>query len=771
VDLDVASRRVAVVRTGLRYTPDAPGTAAHIPHTENMLYLLTRLLGLLVVASVLSSADITITAGDELARKPEAERTAAIATRWTATTVSLPEGNLTLTAALALVGINDNSISLGDGIDPTRAADLRSFTGDWWSAVVMLCDAYDLDIAPGQEPGTDATDQRGFRDGTPLGISGGPVVLMPRSPGSGPRIACGPLLIETHELTLTKRDGADDNSAEIRVRARAEPRFPLRDIGRMSVLWDAPMADDIAADFQVRPTGDGQTTRLMLRKLPSQTTRLNLRGSITVNAYAPLRVATSLQPGDKVTIDLGENQLLLSLLTAEQGRAAGKRAACVMLTYPVTALGSAVEMNVLVDHKPVPSNGSSRSQNQAGECEQVRFLNGLADDAACEVVIESTQPLGSIELPLALALDLTALPTTTSNGPAADAADVASSLALPGGDMSLSDALQVLRAGGSEVLLDLGVDGRGRATIPAARLNFWDATLAITKAFNLDLMPPQATDVAAPMRVRSGNVRFQHGGEAARGESVRLCGGPLGIGRLKDSERPLAYTASGPVLTEVMRVERSERQSLLGSTRLANVQLRLRLEPRIARELVSDAQIVWATAANDDTGTRLVVGRPELEGDSDEDPRPENNTLAVQVSGLSPATHRFTLAGQLQVRLQRQVRSELGLELGGPVTTTRLGARSFSVGIVEGHNGEPGGVQLSYASNRVSNNDFQLVVRGPDGIELAMRGRSSRGGGQRQVDTWNVAGLQPGTRYTVILSSNEVIATPVIALTIPVELP
>jgi hypothetical protein len=183
--------------------------------------------------------------------------------------------------------------------------------------------------------------------------------------------------------------------------------------------------------------------------------------------------------------------------------------------------------------------------------------------------------------------------------------------------------------------------------------------------------------------------------------------------------------------------------------------------------------VVWSSAATGDGGERLVVGCGDDDGDGQADgaePTQPSDLHTVLVSGLTAATRRFTLTGQLTMRLQRPVRVEAALELGGAAVPLHLGQRSISAALVEGRNGEQGGLQLGYASDR-ANGDLQVTVRGPDGIELAQRGRSSSSNGHRQSETWHLAGLQPGIRYTLVVGANETLARPAIALLVPVELP
>jgi hypothetical protein len=722
---------------------------------------------LLVFASLLPAAEVTVSAGDELARKPAAERAEAVRSRWQPTPMTLPEGHLVLADVVTMLAANGNTVTLAPDVAGAAAGDFPGYAGEWWGAVQAVCEAFSLEIAPGQEAGGEGW-ARGDDEGQPLQVSAGPLLLVPRSSApANPRLVCGPLLLEVDELALTRREAGDERWADFAVRARIEPRFPLRGVGHIAVRWDKAMAGDTALAIQPHDGDGDEGARLRLAGLPAEAARLALSATITVHALSPLHI--ELAPGDTAHIDLGEHQLVLRLFDAEQAKAAGKRTPCATLTYPAAALAAAAELTVSADGKPVPSRGSGTRQGRDAECEQTRYFAALAD-VSHDVVIDTMQPLGDCQLALDAALDLAALPTTPLHGDSADAADTAASIVLPGGERTLGEALALLRGSGNEVLVDLGIDARARATLPSARLGFWDATGAVAQAFHLEFMPPPAMAAEEPDRSRR-YVRAQD--DDAQGVPVRLCGGPLGLGQPHGAAPVLGRAACGPVLAELMGIERSERRTLAGTARRAAIRLRLRLEPRIPRDLVSAAQVVWSSAATGDGGERLVVGCGDDDGDGQADgaePLQPGDLHTVLVSGLTAATRRFTLTGQLTMRLQRPVRVEAVLELGGAVVPLHLGQRGISAALVEGRNGEQGGLQLSYASDR-ANGDLQVTVRGPDGIELAQRGRSSSSNGRRQSETWHLAGLQPGIRYTVVVGANETLARPAIALLVPVELP
>lgn len=724
-------------------------------HTPSML---CRLLLLVPLVTLAASAELTVTAGDPLSWKSESERSAVVEALWQASQVAIPEGPLALSLAIERLCVNGNTVMLDPAVDAAQIRASPGFHGDWWSAVLAVGELYGLDLAEDAEPDSNER-MTGNHEGQPLPASASRVVLKLRDRSdSPPRQVCGPLLLEVEELTLITREGGAGRWADFGLRARIEPRLATRGMGRLTVQWGQARVDGVAAALS--PRSRAGLARLRLSGLSEDARQVQLIGAITVHAQLPLRVETSLQPGDSAHIDLGEQRMLLSLLNAEQARTAGKRAPCVNLSYPAGALSSVAELRVLADGKQLPNHGMSTRVRKANDYEQTQYFTALAD-IVHQVVIEAIQPLAEVELPLTLELDLTTLPTTPIASAVGEANDVATQIALPDAELALSEAVQLLRLGGNEVLVELGVDAHERAQVSAARLGFWEAVLTVAQMFKLDLMPPQITENANLERVQD---------DGSRGEAVQICGGPLGLGRL-DGDAPLQRSACGPLLIEVMHIERIERRSLEGSAHLADIQLRLRLEPRIAHDLVAEARMVWSSAIASELGERLPLRPADMEDGELVFQTPARTGLhTVQVSGLSQTTRQFALAGQLRLRLQRQVRNESLLELDQPASAIRLGSLPLSLALVSGQDGELSAVKLVYAPNRLGK-DLQVTVRGPDGIELARRGRSSHSSGQRQTDLWLMAGVQAGIRYSVTLASSETVATPVIALTVPINMP
>ena len=100
----------------------------------------------------------------------------------------------------------------------------------------------------------------------------------------------------------------------------------------------------------------------------------------------------------------------------------------------------------------------------------------------------------------------------------------------------------------------------------------------------------------------------------------------------------------------------------------------------------------------------------------------------------------------------------------------RLGNGLITVSLIESDADGQSGVNLIY-NHGAFGQELQVEVLDPDGVEMAIHGRSSRNFAQRMSMTWFIADLQPGTHYTVRVTTSEILSTPVIAVTIPVELP
>lgn len=688
----------------------------------------------------LGAAEVTIETGSVLARMSETERQEALTQAWQATAVVLPDGKQTLGDLVAACTDAGFALRLDESVDASQALEFPGYRGNAWDAVLQLAAWFDLDVRPGAEQ-TGEQWWSGGPEGHSVPWQSGAVVLAPASGATLPRSVSGGVLVEIADATLRRLGADEQGTLDLAVRVRLEPRSDALAVTDARVAWTSITVDGRVVVANPTSNDADQVGRLRLTDIPGAAPFVILRGIARIAVHEPFVLDLELSPGDSAIIPLGDQQARISLLDREQAQAAGKRAACVVVTYPGQMLQGPFDVTVHDGDQPIAAQGTAARHDFNDDSEQVQYLAGLGANQH-RITVQGLRRLGMVSQEIEAQLDLGALASQT---PSVTLPGSASQVSWSGGEVSLADAVAALRRSGNEVLLDLGVDTAATATLPSFAGTFWEATVLIAQRFGLDVLPPATlASAAAPNRRRSSST------VASNLSEVAFAGGPARLGKRIDGSTPPQdrLTTCGPMLVEVVRRHAVSTRTLTGSSREQVVELRLRLEPRLANEAITDGAVWWASAA----GHASV--RPGIPAGMT---APEAPLLAVTVTDLGPAAGPLQLAGMVGFRLQEQLRASTTLRVGD-TSTVLLADTPVMVALGPVRDGDQLGLSLRYQRDRLER--LEPVVTDSDGRIQESRGRSSRSSNRMVDEQWTLPGLRPEQEYTIVIGTQRLRAEP-----------
>ena len=161
-----------------------------------------------------------------------------------ATEVQWPDGELSLNAWLALLNVNDNTVTVDPRIDAHQTGSFSGQQGSWWQLLLTGCDVFGLRPAP---PATVLSQVAG------PALCGGPVHLVPhdavlpatfrlrshayptaRYVSAGATSAAVCMLLDRADWQqngarhLARQHGSPTVTTVVAVAWRLEPRFPAR---------------------------------------------------------------------------------------------------------------------------------------------------------------------------------------------------------------------------------------------------------------------------------------------------------------------------------------------------------------------------------------------------------------------------------------------------------------------------------------------------------------------------------------------------------------
>lgn len=451
----------------------------------------------------------------------------------------------------------------------------------------------------------------------------------------------------------------------------------------------------------------------------------------------------------------------MQLIGEGETTANGQRGPGFSLSVPTAVLGTRPKLAVTLGGQPLKFN--NQGSHWSGGRIELFYRGPKLLDGAYVATLTGQAALQQVRLALSVPIVLARLPS--AERPIANGLDlqVPTRLHWEAGECAVAEAVKRL-GGANQVLLELGADERRRAVLPAFDGTFWEATLAVCRAFDLTILPPsQAVQ-----------------GQDDDGENTPTCvtGGPLCLGQRQGERAGVdAFQASGILLMGLDALTVMTNQGLAGVTRQAELSYRLRLEPRLDASLIGSATVSWTSLAGVGDGLPLVVEESALEVAPDgearaqmrfmrvgrrlvrmagqEQPASTTATGRVTVSGLPAGPVPLALSGQVSLHLRRPVRTELPMAIGGRATA-RLGERSLMVKMFSASNEDDGGDRSGVSVELAGDELDALTVELRDAMGKAVHstGSGNSGANGRSRLVWYFATLDQGP-YAVTLSARE----------------
>ncbi|MBA3846016.1 MAG: hypothetical protein H0X45_05165 [Planctomycetes bacterium] len=567
------------------------------------------------------------------------------------------------------------------------------------------------------------------------------------------------MLIEAVAVGVNQRLGDEPRRwIDLSLRLRFEPRLLAETLGSCQATW---RLESGGGELRVE-AGDNRPglSRLAIDDPAEDLARIVLGGTLALDLVEPLALAVPLRPGDRATIATAGGDLVVRLIDDAQAKAEGKQMSGVLLEYPAAALAREPQLALSIDGKPVSSRGGS-SHSGGPRHERMLYLEDLID-VEHVVRVGTALPVAGLTFPLRLALDLAALPDGERRP--GQAYDRASAVAWTGGERSLAEAIAQLAVAGNDVVLDVGVDERRRAHLPAFSGGFWDGALALCAAFEIGIVPSAPDEPAAtPQHWQFRNGRnFRFNANAANTAAPIACG-PL---RLSGEGSP-APQVCGLVLVQPAASTLTTTRGLGGVSRTLTSAVRLRLEPRFARDLVAQAAVTWASHGRDQDG-RIVALRPAAppsEGWNAQGGDP----LAVAVDGLDAASRRVRLDGLLQLELRRPVRHDFSLTPGGS-RVLQIGDNVLTVELIASDPDDGrAGLRISGAPGALD--DLTVSVRDEHGRAKTSTSHSTTSfDAQSEVQMWSYDHLADAA-HRIQVAGREALADPCLPFTVEIDVP
>jgi hypothetical protein len=732
---------------------------------------LLRCWPLLACLAAAAAGEPTLTVTGELLPLPQTERERRMRGEVVATPLTLAAGQISLAQAVAALAATGNATVLAAETDASRTAILPT-ADSYWSGVVAVCEAFDLVLDPGERVAAEGAVMTGDQvPSGPLMSWCGPVTLRPRdTPAVRPYyLGCGPLLLEFTSLDLFQQDGEPPARwLEAGLRLRFEPRLPAKRLGTTSFSLSAVKdAEGRTVAFDgLTPTPSGDSVLLRLPQLPARITGLRGEGEMRLSLLDPITCSAVLRPGTTAETKISDQLLSLRLMGENEVSEEGWKGPGLIFTAPLKSFGTNPRLEMRNGNQVVRlSHQGSQNENN-----QLRMFFRAAKHPAADytITVNGWTAVTQLSLPVTFSASLARLSGKAI--PTGPDLRTPTRVAWPAGRVPLQRAVQRLGENGNQVLLELGMDERHQAELPAFSGTFWEGVLEVCRAYDLVLLPAAIANPSVP-------EDFE--GEA-RSLPRNLSGGSVCLGaRRADRPTTEAFRACGILVTEVTEVTTTTTQGLAGTARRADVSHRLRLEPRLDVGLIETVQINWASLASLPDGRTFAVGDADPEHPRTRSSQPpgfpfrrggfrraipvtSDQTGAeadlVTVNGLPPEPAALNLTGLVSLSLRRQVKVERQLAPGGR-TVVRIAGQPLVVSIFsrddgnEAHNGG-NGVAISMDRNLQDSLGLRVAVRSAAGKRLRNQGQGVSSQGRLMESLWFFPEIEPGD-YTVILTARE----------------
>jgi hypothetical protein len=735
----------------------------------------------------LISAELALNVSSPLLTLNDAQRQTEIEARLRATPVSWAAGIYVLDELVAKLHATGNDTNLGKLVDGKQKLSVPACTGDYWQGIITLCTTFDLLVQPGEgmDVGEDS-GRFGNRDNNGIAViaTGGPVRLVPR-PAQRPKpmyVACGMLLAEITEVHIELREGREiSRTATIETSFRFEPRVKPLEIGTTLMAWR------VAEDMVGRKLESSESARetqpeialVRLETIPDPFTGCTLHGDLLVQTLEPVTLAATMSPGDKARVNVLAQEISLHFIGENETTAQGQRGPGLSVSLPTAVLGTRPQLRVLSGDQPVIF--TNQGSHWSGGRIELFFRGPRQVAGPYQVSLIGQAALEQLRLPLRIPVLLHALPTGEKALIKGSELQVPSLVSWPAGEIDLKSALAHVSAH-NQVLLELGVDEKRTANVPAFSGHFWDGVLAVCRAFQLTLLP--ATQVIRP----TDNYE----------DSIISCmsGGPLCLGVPREDRLELSrFQARGMVLISLDDVAVVTKHGFDGFSREAELAYRVRFEPRFDTALIGGASVAWTSLGGVSDGKPLMVNENsahQSEGErsnvrfmrvgkrliripTGEDAADSTGAArqvgVITVSGLPAQAVELTAHGQITLQLRRPVRVEVPL-IAGERSVVALGEHALMVRMFDdqddqGAGAKRSGVMLEMASEYVDAID--LEVR--DAQERSVRSTDSNNNSNGRLRmAWYFAELQNGP-YTATITAYERLATLCLPITVQAKTP
>jgi hypothetical protein len=532
-----------------------------------------------------------------------------------------------------------------------------------------------------------------------------------------------------------------------------------------SINWKS-VQDNQGRKLETAESGDEGGKRrtgvsaLTLLNVPDQFNGCTINGELLIDMVEPVTLVATVRPKEKAVINLSGAQVALRVLAEGEKAELGQRGPGFSVSASTMALGNQPKLTVMQGDQPLKFNNMGMSSSGGGGIYFFYRTQKLAHEP-CVATITGQATLQQIRMPLTLPIMLGRLPTSERLVGGGLPLQVPTRIRWDAGECDVAEAVRRL-ATDNLVFLELGVDDRRRAQLPAFEGTFWEAVLSVCRAFDLTILPPeQKTEKQNEDEVTSLSC---------------VTSGPVCLGQRRGERTGVdSFGANGILLVSVDALTVVKKHGLDGMNRQAELTYSLRLEPRIDASLVESAMVNWTSYAPGPDGNALVVQEAHAQGLTDDEdnvrhrgivmmngwrPHMRNNENEsspaglLMVDGLPASQVRLVLSGQVSLRVHRHSRAELTLAPGG-VATTRVGGhglvvKMFSAGKDNLNSNTMAGVTIDKIEPAIE--IVSAEVRDVSGNQLR-RSRTSEDShvGSR---TLYFSGLEQGP-YTVVMTIRE----------------
>jgi hypothetical protein len=627
------------------------------------------------LTSMLPADAGSITLDNKLLSTSKAEIAETLTQYLQPTMVHWPAGICSAQTAIDRLAATGNATALSSNVNAADSAILPAFSGHYWNAVQMVCDAFGLDLVPSccPLPYQQRMPSMPFilNDPVMIPVHAGPLLLtkhtVSRSSIAG--YAHGSVLWQV--LDCRARDGlqvfgADAIGLEWSQAIRFEPHIDADRITYCMVHWDA------CDDGEGRPITTADTAHVLhgaagstsLGPLPSSwlaSHTLHCRGTVQVWQAEPWTVTATLTRGEKVHQALVGTCIAVALAdNANTTPATCTLSVILSQQLPasdITVTSAGRELTRLSQSWSLQADGNYTSE----------LVVALPAQASCVVTIGGTYCPAPQIVPVQTLIAFGNLAVHAARVPHLGEEDCPTLLSWPAGTLPLHDAIARLRGHGNSVALAADVDGAQVAVFGEFHGCFWQAVHAVCAGYHLAMRDAQTPTSSTANR--------------ADGEPPSLVGGPLILGaQTGPGDRNDSDQVCGPALIQVTHVREATLRSLTGEIHEMHLTFQVRLEPHIDTTGFTSGRIMLPSVVPGRSRDALVLcsrsGRklPQASAMFPLNQIPNQ----VTVSGPADGAAVRVITGQLVLLLHDHLQTDITLR-GGEHRYVNIGGHLLKV--------------------------------------------------------------------------------------------